>query len=144
MSRELDPRPFRHGFGEINRLMDDAFASPFHRISAVIAPQLNIYQTAGEIVVEADLPGMTDKDVDVEISEGVLTIKGERKYEEEEKKKEYFHREVAYGAFQRAITLPVDVDVEKTEATVKNGQLKVVLPKIEPVKPKVHKVVTRG
>lgn len=144
MSRELDPRPWRHGLGDIDRMIDDAFSSPFRQMGHTIAPQMNIYQTEGEIVVEADVPGMTDKDVDIEISEGVLTIKGERKYEEEENKKEYFHREVSYGIFQRAVTLPVEIDAEKAVATVKRGQLKVVLPKIEPEKPKIHKVKTKS
>lgn len=141
--RELSP--FRRP-GNLNdvigSLLDDSFMSP--RSADTLMPKMDIYQTEKELIVEADVPGLTESEVDIEISEGVLTIKGERKEEIEEKGKEFFHREVNYGSFQRALTLPVDVVPEKTSATVKNGHLKVVLPKIEPVQPKVHKVKTSG
>ena len=139
MDRQI--RPLRHTF---ERALDDV-SVPFGRgFEHLLVPQMNIYQTEGEIVVEADVPGMTENDVDIEIRDGVLTIRGERKEEQEEKQKEYFHREVSYGAFQRAVTLPTDVIPEKATAEVKKGQLKVVLPKVKPVEAKGHELKSKG
>lgn len=140
MANDRGLSPFRHNF---DRMIEEAIM-PFGRgFGAVNTPQMNIYQHDSAIVVEADVPGMTEDDIDIEISDGVLTIKGERKEESEGKNKEYFHREVSYGSFQRAVTLPADVEVDKAEATVKHGQLRVVLPKIVAEQPKVHKVKAR-
>lgn len=124
----------------IGRMFEDSVSSWGRNFSGHMVPSMNIYQTEKEIVVEADVPGMKEDDIDIEVSEGVLTIKGERKEENEDKNKEYFHREVSYGSFQRAVTLPTDIQADKAEATVKHGQLKVVLPKIAPEQVKVHKV----
>ncbi len=101
---------------------------------------MNIYQTENTIVVEADVPGMREEDLDIEIADGVLTIKGERQETNNQTGKEYVHREVSFGFFQRAITLPADVYADRASAEVKNGQLIVTIPKTGEVLPKVHKV----
>ncbi len=139
MDRQI--RPFRSAF---DRMFDEAIAPAGRSFDNFLVPQMNIYQTETEIVVEADVPGMTEDDIDIEIRDGVLTIKGERKEEKAEKKKEYFHREVAYGSFQRAVTLPTDVIPEKASAEVKKGQLTVILPKVQPIEAKVHKLKAKG
>lgn len=127
----------------IDRMFDQTL-SPTHQIDGSIMPKLDIYQTESELIVEADVPGMTEDTVEIEIQDGILTIKGERGQEKEDKQKEYFHREVSYGSFQRALTLPVECLPEKATATVKNGHLKVVLPKRELERPTVHKVKAKG
>lgn len=139
MDRQI--RPFRSMF---DHAFDEALTLPSRGFEHLLVPQMNIYQTESDIVVEADVPGMTENNVDIEIHDGVLTIRGERKEETEDKQKEYFHREVSYGSFQRAVTLPTDVIAEKATAEVKKGQLKIVLPKVKPVLTKVHKLKAKG
>ncbi len=139
MNRELGP--FR---GMFDRMWEESMLPSRRAFDSGMVPQMNIYQTEKELVVEADVPGMSENDVDIEIRDGVLTIKGERKEQSEQKDHEYFHREVSYGAFQRAVTLPTDVIPEKATAEVKKGQLRVVFPKVEPEQPKVHKVKAKG
>jgi HSP20 family protein len=121
-----------------DKMFDEALV-PF-RGQQFISPQMNVYQTDKNIVVEADVPGMKEEDLDIEISDGVLTIKGERKEESESNTKEYFHREISYGAFHRAVNLPVDVQEDKAEAEVKHGQLVILIPKAVSEQAKVHKV----
>ncbi len=143
MNRVIGPfRGISNIHESIDRMFEDALV-PMRRTNEIM-PSMNISQTDKEIIVEADVPGMKEDEVDIEISDNVLTIKGERTVAEEQQNREYFHREVSYGAFQRAVTLPVDVDAAKAVATVKHGQLKVVLPKVEPEQPKVHKLKAKS
>jgi HSP20 family protein len=87
--------------------------------------------------VETSLPGFDPDEVDISISENVLTIKGEKKHEEEkEEKGKYHYRERRYGAFQRTITLPAEVKAEAAEATFDKGELKLTMPKVEAAKAK--------
>ena len=115
-------------------LFDTMFAT-FDRRST-FTPAFDVSETDQAIVLEADLPGMTDQDVKVMIHEGVLTVSGEKKFESETKEKNYHRVERRYGSFSRAFTLPETVNVEKVEARVKNGVLTVSLPKTEAAKPK--------
>ena len=98
------------------------------------APAVDIYEDDKEIVVKADLPEVDEKDIDVRVEDGYLTIKGERKFENEEKKDNYHRVERRYGAFQRSFALPDTVNAEKIAAKYDKGVLRVSLPKME--KPK--------
>jgi HSP20 family protein len=80
-------------------------------------------------VITAELPGIDQKNVEVNVANGAITIKGEKKEETEEKKKDYYVSERRYGSFERYFGLPDGVDADKIEATFKNGVLKVTLPK---------------
>jgi len=100
------------------------------------SPALDVYETENDIVVKAELPGMKPEDVDISVVGDTLTIKGEKKQEEEIKKENYYRLERSYGSFQRSLRLPVDVKPDKIKATYKDGVLKVTLPKSEEVKPK--------
>lgn len=100
------------------------------------APAVDIYETEGSLVVEAELPGVDSKDIDVSIDEGVLTLKGERRLEKEVKEENYHRVERAYGVFQRSVRLPSDVDAEAIKANFDSGVLKVSVPKVEPKRPK--------
>jgi HSP20 family protein len=80
-------------------------------------------------VVTAELPGMSEADIDVKYVDGTLTIRGEKKEEKEEKKKDYYLSERRYGSFQRAFQVPNGVDADKIDAAFKNGVLTVTLPK---------------
>lgn len=99
------------------------------------APAIDVYETDDSLTIEAELPGLDPKDIDVSIEEGVLTLRGERKLEKEVKEENYYRVERAYGAFQRAVRLPAEVDAEKVKANYDNGVLKVKVPKVEPAKP---------
>jgi len=99
-------------------------------------PSLDVSETKNDIVVKAELPGMDVKDIDISLSEGVLTLKGEKNQEREEKEENYHLIERSYGSFTRSVRLPKEVQSEKISASYKNGVLKVTLPKSEEVKKK--------
>ena len=100
------------------------------------APAFDVSETEGELIVTAEIPGMDKKDLDIHLSDGVLTVKGEKKQEKEDKKENYHCIERRYGSFSRTMRLPVDVDTEKVDAAYKDGVLRITLPKSETVKPK--------
>lgn len=104
------------------------------------SPTSDVLETKDEIVIKAELPGIDEKNVDVEIASGVLTIKGERKAEKETEEKGYRRVERAYGSFLRSFVLPADVEAEKISAGFANGLLEVHLPKKEGAKPRTIKV----
>lgn len=103
-------------------------------------PSLDVSETKNEIVVKAEVPGMDPKDIDVSISDGVLSIRGERRQEKEEKEEDYHLVERSYGSFARSIALPKEVKHDKISASYKNGVLKIVLPKSEEAKKKEIKI----
>ena len=107
---------------------------------ASFAPAFDVSETENELIVRAEVPGMDQKDIDVSLSDGVLTIKGEKKQEKEDKNEDYHTVERRYGAFSRTMRLPVEVDIDKVDATYKKGVLKITLPKSEPAKPKKIKI----
>jgi len=103
-------------------------------------PTTDVIESRDEILIKAELPGIDQKDVDVQIENGVLTIKGERKAETEQEDKGYRRIERAYGTFLRTFTLPNNVDPEKITAAFLNGVLELRLPKKESAKPRAIKV----
>jgi len=104
------------------------------------APAVDILETENELVLKADLPGVELKDVDIQLENGTLTLKGERKFEKEEKNKGFHRMERSYGSFVRYFTVPETVDVEQVRAAYDKGVLTVTLPKKEIAKPKAIKV----
>jgi HSP20 family protein len=104
---------------------------------------VDVFQTENEVVVKATIPGVKPEEVDVSISGDVLTIKAERKEEEETKEKDYLRRESRYGMFSRSVTLPVNVQADKAEANFDNGILTLNLPKSEQAKPRQIKVQSK-
>jgi HSP20 family protein len=127
--------PFRKEMDRLwNRFLGE---TPFARTSNEMwSPSVDISETKDDFVVKAELPGLEAKDVNVSISGNVLTIKGEKKAEEEEKD-EHYHRVERYsGSFQRVFQLPSGVKADKVEASFDKGVLKVTLPKVEEAKKK--------
>lgn len=106
-------------------------------------PAVDIRETDDKYLIEAELPGIKKEDVHIEVKDGVLTIRGERKHEEEKKEGNYTRIERAYGQFQRTFTLPVNVEEEKIDAAFKDGILTVELPKGEKAKPKQIEIKTK-
>lgn len=132
---------------EMNRLFDDFFyglESPFLPESAggasEFVPSVNVSETDGEVKVSAELPGMTEKDVDVELDEDMVTISGEKKSEEEDEEGGRYWRESSYGKFVRQVPLPASIDLDKSKASFKNGVLNVTMPKAEEEKEKRRKI----
>jgi HSP20 family protein len=129
----------------MNRLFDESFRSRAGAgagqddewaLGGTWAPAVDIYEQDGNIVLKAELPGVDPKDVDIRVENNVLTLRGERKLENDVKKENYHRVERTYGSFSRSFTLPNVVDTEKIKAEYKDGVLRVVLPKREEAKPK--------
>jgi HSP20 family protein len=108
--------------------------------SAIWSPAVDIYETEDEVVVKAELPEVNQKDIDVQIENSTLTLRGERKFNKETKKENFHRIERAYGSFSRSFTLPSTIDQEKIRADYKDGILKISMPKREETKPKQIKV----
>lgn len=128
----------------MNRLFDDVFFRSDRRddvwAEGVWVPAVDMFETDDKVVIKAELPGLEKKDISLDLQNGVLTLKGERKSENEVKEENYYRREMSYGKFVRSFSLPVDVDAEKIKAEFKNGLLTVEVPKPEGHKPKQIKV----
>jgi len=99
-------------------------------------PSMDVAETAEQVVVKAEVPGIDPKDINISLQGDVLTVKGEKKSEREEKEENYHLVERSYGAFSRSVTLPAAVDAEKIEAKYEKGVLTITCPKKEVVKPK--------
>ncbi len=128
---------------EFNKFFEDQLAKRVgseELASSSWIPPVDIYEDENNIVIKADLPGMDQKDIEVKVENNTLIIKGEKKFEDEEKKDNYHRIERFYGTFQRAFTLPDTVDVEKIKAAYKNGVLEITIPKKPETKPKQIKV----
>mgnify|MGYP001597798169 CR=1 FL=1 len=120
----------------INQLFENALDTKFPALARpgngngeVFLPAVDVKETDEAILVETEVPGMAAKDVTVQVEGDVLTIKGERKREEEKKTKTYYRKECSYAAYERQIPLPVGVLADKVDATISNGMLKITLPK---------------
>jgi len=104
-------------------------------------PAVDVTEIDGGFEVTAELPGMDEKNVEVKLANHTLTIKGEKRDEQEETKKDYYMRERSFGSFQRSFTVPDGVDMDKIEAIFKKGVLTVTLPKTAEAK-KTEKKIT--
>jgi HSP20 family protein len=143
--RPAEWRPFESLRREVDRLFEDfqlgSWRSPFGRsvfdvqpfwrgeIGWGKAPAVDIVDKGNAYEITAELPGMDESNIDVKFADGTLTIKGEKRDEREEKKKEYCLSERRYGSFQRSFGVPDGVDADRIEANFKNGVLTVTLPK---------------
>ena len=119
----------------LNRMFSDFYGEAFSRSAWV--PAVDIYETdAHEVVLKAELPEMKREDISVTFENGVLTLKGERKFEQETSKESYHRVERRHGAFSRSFTLPNSVDATRISAAYKDGVLTIRLPQREEAKPK--------
>ena len=100
------------------------------------SPLVDVMDKKDKIIAKAELPGVDKKDIKITLSDNILTIRGERKEEQETKKEDYYCSERVQGNYSRTIALPVEVDSKKIKASFKNGVLEVILPKAEKVTPK--------
>lgn len=123
------------------RLFQDSLSRLFSEpASRPWTPAVDIFETENELVLKADLPDIDPKEVGIQLENGTLTLKGERKFEEQKNGKGFHRIERSYGKFVRAFSLPDTVDGEKVKADYKNGVLTVTLPKKEVAKPRTINV----
>jgi HSP20 family protein len=115
-----------------------SWLAPFRTTGAggVAQPSLDVAETESEVQVTAELPGLSEKDIDVTLVDDTLTIKGEKKEEEKEEGKHFHRVERRYGSFERCLRLPSPVDTKAVSAKFENGVLTITLPKAEEAKPK--------
>jgi HSP20 family protein len=124
----------------INRMFDD----PFFRVGrftdddtmGMWNPAVDLYEKDDQFVIKAELPGVGKDDIKVDLKDRVLTLSGERTYDNEVKEENYYRKERSFGKFQRAFRLPADVDSDKIKAEFKDGVLRVEVPKPEQIKAK--------
>jgi len=125
---------------EMNKLFDSSLLRFGDRnvglLDGAWSPAVDVYDSKDNVMVRADIPGMTKDEIDVSVRNDTLMIKGEKKQEKETKEKDFVRTERFYGSFNRAIRLPAAVDAAKVNASYKNGVLELVLPKKEESKPK--------
>ncbi len=149
MARELTLwKPLRE-IERISREMDKFFDSLFERRPTrrfrffeedELFPLVDITETDNDLILRADLPGIDPNDINISLSDGILTIKGEKKQEKEEETEDYHIIERSYGTFTRQIQLPKSIESDQASASYKNGVLKIVLPKKEESKRKEIKI----
>lgn len=132
--RDRDTDPFTALQHQMNRLFDE-ITSPFAGrgeatgFGGGFTPRVDLSETPERYELTAELPGISEKDVDVSVAGNVLTLRGEKKAEREERRENCYVAERSYGSFHRAFTLPQDVDADRIEGRYDNGVLKVMLPK---------------
>jgi HSP20 family protein len=153
-------RPFESLRREIDRLFDDfgggLWRSPFPRSFFDITPfgrgepgwaatpAVDVTETDKAYEIAAELPGMGEENIEVKFAHGILTIKGEKQEEKEEKKKDYYLRERSFGSFERAFQVPEGVDTDKIEASFKKGLLTITLPKTADAQKATKKIEVKG
>lgn len=134
-------RLFRNFFGgRAHPLFDERWWPSMSSESQELSPDIDLYEDQNEIVVKAELPGMTKDDIQISLNDNILTIRGEKKKEEEDQGKDYYRSERVYGAFVRSLALPAEINPDKVRATFRNGVLEIRLPKTEQAKKKEIKV----
>ena len=143
---ELAPwKPFG-GLGSLRKEMEGLWDKFFNETQLTVGgtdmwmPALDISENKDAFVVKVELPGITEKDVNVSISGDMLTIKGEKKKEKEEKEEHYHRVEISSGSFQRSFQLPSSVKADKIEAAFDKGILRITLPKMDEAKKKDIKI----
>jgi len=126
---------------DFGSIFDDFFTSGLS-VTGKISPAVDVAEEKDRYIVKADLPGMKQEDIKVELDDSVLSISGERKHEKEEndEKKNYHYYERSYGSFQRRFILPKGTDSEKIDAKYEHGVLEIVIPKTDIKKTKEIKV----
>jgi HSP20 family protein len=131
-----DLDPFKSFRRELERFFDDLWKRPNLETSVTsverertIFPDIDVVENEKAFQIAAELPGLEEKDIKVEVNNNILTIKGEKKLERENKQNNYYITERSKGFFYRAIQLPTAIEKENIEATIKNGVLTLTLPK---------------
>lgn len=133
-------RPFQRNIGRFFNEFDYGLQSAEGLDEATWTPKVDIYETENSYVLNAELPGLTKEEINIDVNDNTLTLKGEKKFEEKVEKDNYVRVERNYGNFARSFVLSDDVNPERISASYKEGVLELTLPKKEEAKPKEIKV----
>ena len=148
----VEPTKAPAPFEEMERWFEDFFRRPFSlmrpswfprlRMPEIeeISPSVDVFEEGDGVVVKAELPGMSKEDIDVKVTDDIVTISGEKKKEKKIEKKNFYRMERSYGSFSRSFRLPTEVQTEKASAKFKEGVLEIRIPKSEEAKKKEKKV----
>ena len=147
--RRVDDQPYENLQHEIDRLMNDFWSGRGLTMRGLwnegaLSPRVDETEDKISYHIKVELPGMDEKDVDITLENGLLTIKGEKKQEEEEKGKDFYRKERSFGSFRRTLPISGDVDEAKIKASFKKGVLSIDLPKSEEAKKKVKKISVKA
>lgn len=142
--RDVAEDPFTAMRREMDRMFEEmtksfSLARPAFGLG-VMAPRVDMRETDTAVEIQAELPGVTEQDIEVQLADGILTLKGEKKQEREEKEKGYYLMERSYGSFLRQIPIPVEVEEDKVEAKFDKGVLSIILPKKPEAQTKTKKI----
>ena len=136
--------PFRDIQGEMNRLFDSFFGRPLGTSTEMGSrpwmPVVDMYETKDDLILNFELPGVREKEVSLSITGDLLTVRGERQFNQQLKDDNYHHMERAYGKFERTVQRPMPVQTGRVTASYRDGVLEVKLPKAEEVRPKEIKI----
>ncbi|MGB9716586.1 MAG: Hsp20/alpha crystallin family protein [Thermodesulfovibrionales bacterium] len=150
---KVEPTKAISPFEEMERWFDEFFRRPFSLLRPSwfpkigfpeieeVTPTVDVFEEGDDVVVKAELPGMSKEDIDVKVTDDLITISGEKKKEEKVEKKNYYRMERSYGSFTRSLRLPTEVQTEKATAKFKDGVLEVRIPKTEEAKKKEKKLL---
>lgn len=151
--QKVEPTHVMSPFEEMERMFDNYFSRgwmrPFHmdmpsfpKMKAFEGktPSVDVIDRDNEVVVKAELPGVDKKDIDISVTQNTVTIKGSTSHEEKEEKGDFYRCEISRGSYSRTLSLPADVDEEKTKAKFKDGILELTLPKLKKSKRHTIKV----
>ena len=119
---------------EMNRLFSDYFGQTAETKTPAIAPAVDLLETKDAVKVKVELPGISKEDVEISLKDDLLTIRGEKRQEKEEKGENRYYVERSYGSFSRTLTLPSGVKADNVKATYRDGVLEIILPKVEEAK----------
>ncbi len=142
--------PFRRMSEQMERMFEDLVGMTSlptrmrTREAGMPLPDVDVSETKEALEVDVDLPGMQERDIDITLSNGVLTVRGERKEERENQGRNYYRCERSHGVFSRRIMLPYNVDEEKVEARFDRGVLHITMPKSQEVKSREHIEIKKG
>jgi HSP20 family protein len=145
--------PFSSFRREMDRLFDDffapategrAFTAPTQAASAILRPMIDVEETDQAFVVSAELPGLTEQDIELNLHDNALTLSGEKRSERKEEKGGRRYAERSFGRFERTIPFPAEVDADRVDASFRNGVLTVTLPKNEKAKDKTRRIEVRS
>jgi HSP20 family protein len=149
-ARSPDADPFTAMRREMEKMFDDfggGWTAPAVSGTDFVTPNVNVAETGKGLEISAELPGVDQKDIEVDLTDGILTLKAERKTEKEEKdeKRQYHIVERSYGSYLRRFALPFEPDADKVEASLDKGVLHVFVPRQQPVeKPKTKIAIRSG
>jgi len=148
--RTSDLQKYTTAFEDMERIFNDFFHQRFFTPSWMprlkfpeltdVSTSVDMFEEGDELVIKAEMPGMKKEDISIDFADDVISISGEKKTEEKVERKDYFREERSYGSFSRKLRLPVEIQIDKTSASFKDGVLEIRMPKSETEKQKVRKI----